>query len=352
MKIAHFVFNLQVDGGVMMAIMLANQQSLKEEVRLYVLDDFIDESIASTISPSVKVVFLNRKPGEKKIWRLFCPILKLNVGLLRFKPDIIHLHQPRLSKVLLWKWRIVHTVHGTDWSAEEHKRMKAIYAVSQIVKDIVKKQGFESKVIYNGIKTSAIKPKDVPISSLAANRCYHLVQVARINIKEKGQDIVIDALRLLKEEGISNFEMHFVGKEWDIKILERMTHDYGLDEKVTFEGVWTQEYLYKHLCDFDCLIMPSPALVESFSLATVEAMVAKVPVLVSDIPGPMEVIDRGRYGMVFHSGDAYDLAEKLKQILQGGYDYSMLECAHHHACEEFDIEKTAIRYIDEYKKIM
>jgi glycosyltransferase involved in cell wall biosynthesis len=81
-------------------------------------------------------------------------------------------------------------------------------------------------------------------------------------------------------------------------------------------------------------------------------MAAKLPVIVSDIQGPMEVIGYGKYGMSFKSGDANDLAEKLKTVLQGGYDYSLIEKAYQHVCEEYDVSTTAKRYLEEYRRVI
>ncbi|GAB6282464.1 MAG: hypothetical protein STSR0008_12100 [Ignavibacterium sp.] len=43
-------------------------------------------------------------------------------------------------------------------------------------------------------------------------------------------------------------------------------------------------------------------------------MAAKLPVLVSDIDGPMEIIKNGKYGSYFEVGDHNDLANKLLEI--------------------------------------
>ena len=133
-------------------------------------------------------------------------------------------------------------------------------------------------------------------------------------------------------------------------MLKDIANELNISNKVIFEGLKSQEYIYEHLCEYDCFIQPSRC--EGFGLTVAEAMAAKVPVLVSDIQGPMEVIGYGKYGMSFKSEDVDDLADKLKIILQGGFDYSLVDKAYEHVCKEYDVSKTAQKYIDEYTKVI
>ena len=56
MKIIHIVFNL-IEGGVStQTIDIANEQAKSEDVRLIILDDLINEDIASRISTKCKVL--------------------------------------------------------------------------------------------------------------------------------------------------------------------------------------------------------------------------------------------------------------------------------------------------------
>ena len=83
-----------------------------------------------------------------------------------------------------------------------------------------------------------------------------------------------------------------------------------------------------------------------------EACAAKVPVLVSDIEGPLEIIGNGHFGMTFHCGDIDDLAEKLYQFVINGYDEARIEQAYNHALLNYDVSRTALQYTEEYHKVL
>lgn len=343
MKIAHVVWGMKTGGVETMLVNIINEQVKTEIVHLFIINDFIDDFIVEKISPLCKIYRLNRKPGDKNPLK----IVKLNYWIWQFRPDIIHVHSYRVSKLIFGSWNIVRTIHGMNNISEEYPRMKALYSISDIVRDFTEKQGFHSTVIMNGIKTSEMNiHKDVK----EKKDIYKLVQVSRLYVKDKGQDILLSALGKLASEGISNFEMHFIGTGSSETMLKDMAREMNISTQVIFEGLKAQEYIYEHLCEFDCFIQPSRC--EGFGLTVAEAMAAKLPVLVSDIQGPMEVIGYGKYGMSFRGEDVNDLAEKLKIILQGGYDYSLVDKAYEHVCKEYDILKTANEYIRQYKQII
>ena len=342
MKIAHVVWGMKTGGVETMLVNIINEQVKTEEVRLFIINDFIDEFLIEKISPKCHILRLNREPGDKNPLK----VLRLNYWIWKYRPDIIHVHSYRVSKLIIGNWNIVRTIHGMNNIPEEYPRMKALYSISNIVRDFTNKQGFESSVILNGIKVSEMKHK---ASTDAIPGTYRLVQVSRLYVKDKGQDILLMALNQLVKQGIINFQMHFIGSGSSEDLLKQMTEEFGIEKYIVFEGLKSQEYLYQHLNEYDAFIQPSRC--EGFGLTVAEAMAAKLPVLVSNIEGPMEVIGYGKYGISFESENVDDLAEKLKIILQGGYDYSLIEKAYQHVCEEYDVTATARKYIEEYKKL-
>lgn len=132
-----------------------------------------------------------------------------------------------------------------------------------------------------------------------------------------------------------------------------VTGKLNLTTYVSFLGLRDREYIYSHLKDYDLLVQPS--LFEGFGLTIIEAMAAGIEVLVSDIDGPLEIIEKIGHGQKFKSGNADDCALKIYEI----YSKSNIMDSHiqlelqREACKKlFDIEITAKNYLDEYKNLL
>ena len=96
--------------------------------------------------------------------------------------------------------------------------------------------------------------------------------------------------------------------------------------------------------------MVQPSLYEGFGLTVVEAMAAKIPVLVSNIEGPMEIVKKGKFGYFFENGNVIDCANGIDKILDlsNAINDKMLDSAYLHAKHNFDIKTTAKIYLKKY----
>ena len=345
MKIAHVVWGMKTGGVETMLVNIINEHVKTAEVRLFIVNNFIDEFVVEKIDSKCKIFRLNRKPKDKNPLK----ILKLNWWIWNYHPDIIHVHSYRVSKLIIGKWNIVRTVHNTRNIPDEYPKMKALFAISNIVKDEVVKQGFSKvKTICNGIVTDEIANHN---RTAPPNGFYKIVQISRLDIKQKGQDLLISAINILVNKfNIRNFHLHFIGEGHSEPFLKKMVKDYDLIDYVTFEGIKNQDFIFKHLCDFDLFVQPSRF--EGFGITVAEAIAAKVPVLVSDIEGPMEIIKNGKFGISFLSENIDNLVEKLQIVLSGGFDYSKIEPAYQHVKNNYDVSVTATKYMEAYKEII
>lgn len=338
------------------------QVQMGHDVGIFIIDNLVEQSIMDKIDSRIKIFYLRRIRGTKAI----LPFVKLNWLLWKFHPDIIHSHAGKLSRAIFTRVPMVATIHNMvsafqnkELHPDNYKKYQRVFAISKAVKDDVTKKGFgDIMVIENGIPCEEIKCKE----NVNRGDTVHVVQVSRIFFHQKRQDLAVHALSLLKRRlnaelttkvpklKVQKCVMHFIGDGADMDKLKEMVRQLDLEDDVVFEGLKDRQWVFDHLCDYDLFLQPSDN--EGFGLTVAEACAAKLPVLVSDVDGPLEVIKGGKLGMVFRHSDADDLADKLFQFIRDGYDTSFVEKAYQNTLEHYDIAKTTQRYIEEYKKVI
>lgn len=345
--IVHILFNMKLGGTESMLIDIMRQQvELGFRVVLVLINDEHDAELLSRIDSRVEIKCVGRKEGGRNPLHL----LQLNWLLLRLNPWVIHVHTVRaLGMLFVLRQRIVFTAHCLGIDSPYIARAKRVYAISNAVKWNVKAlHGIDSTVIYNGIDTTAVER-----TSTGENGQFKIVQVGRMFKETKGQDILIEAVARLRQQGVSDITVDFIGDGASMTELKQLAQDCGLTHSVNFLGTLPRKDIYERLCQYDLLVQPSRD--EGFGLTVAEGMVAGVPVLVSNLAGPMEVIAGGRYGTIFELGanEVDDCAQRIAEI-KNNYDrYKHL--AEGEALDfvmaNFDIASVARNYIDEYKKL-
>lgn len=351
MRIAHLTWSLGIGGIQTMLTEIANIQIQHgHEVGIFVVDTYVSEKIVEKFDPKVRIYYLGRTRGKKAL----LPFIRLNWYLWRYKPDIIHSHAGKLIRIVFSQKPAVATIHGPNCNPKDYKKYKSVYAISKFVQqEWIDKWGIRPILVENGIDCKLIKTRAIHDLS----KEIHIVQVSRIMFDPKGQDILVKSfgnlINRLQNDKINHYKkcfLHFVGDGLDFEKLKILVKDYGIEEYVVFEGFKDPRWVHEHLCDYDLFVQPSRR--EGFGLTVAEACAAKVPVLVSDIDGPLEIIDGGRLGMTFKCGDINDLADKLYQFVHKGFDDAMVDEAYRYTCEHFDIHRTTQKYMNEYKKML
>lgn len=345
MKVAHIVWALKYGGIETMLVDIVNEQVKYCEVWVYVINELYDEALLKTINSKVKVVLCHRKPASQNL----LPLIKLNLSLLRYRPHIIHCHQETLAQLILIPIIKVLTIHNTHSSPSQFKHYRRLFCISKAVKTYADNHGFPyGVVIYNGIHTNNILVKDKYRKKNESN--IKLVCVGRLH-PDKGQSVLIKALNNVVNIRIIPFiTCDFIGDGDERESLETLTSRYGLTSNITFVGAKSRQWIYSHLKDYDLFVMPSIS--EGFGLTLAEACAAKVPVLTSDLEGPLEVIDGGKLGMVFFHGDDDELAKKISLFIDNGYKSTIVDEAYQFVLANYDVTKTARQYLEEYEKLL
>ena len=177
-------------------------------------------------------------------------------------------------------------------------------------------------------------------------KLFKIVQVSRLMHEKKGQHILIQAVNKLIRQGYNQIRLDFIGDGSSCKYLESLVKELDIKEYVRFLGNKDQSYIYEHLCDYNLFVQPS--IYEGFGLTVTEAMAAKIPVLVSEKQGPLEIIDNGKYGYSFKNKDIDDCAAKIELFLNDQNDKNMIVKAYQRVQELYNVKNTAETYLRKY----
>lgn len=350
MKIIHIFFSFPPDGAETMLVDIINEQSKTQEIELIIINNIYNKELLKTINRRAKVYCLDRNQGSINPFKL----ITLNYKIFEYKPNVIHFHNYSAIGLVIRKRNVLTflTIHGLNRPLNYFSKYDKLIAISNTVKkDLLSKGGFDSTVIYNGIDFSKIRIRN---EETYHSKLYRIVVVSRLYHEIKGQDILLKALySLVHLKGYKSLKIDFIGEGPSLEYLLKLTHQLKLQSYVNFLGLKDRTFIYNVLHEYNLLVQPS--IDEGFGLTIVEGMAAKIPVLVSNIQGPLEIINNGKYGYYFVSEDPYSCAQeienilfkknksKIKEKINSAYDYALCK---------FSIQNTAKEYLDEYIKIV
>ena len=131
--------------------------------------------------------------------------------------------------------------------------------------------------------------------------------------EHKGAHVLIEAMRLLSLE--KKLDVRLYGKLEDFpNYVERLKDAVGADCRVHFYGTFPNQLIGEVFSDLDVLVVPS-IWYENTPLVIYSAQAAGCPVIASNLGGMAEVIQHENNGLLFETGDASDLAAKLKWLI-------------------------------------
>ncbi len=135
--------------------------------------------------------------------------------------------------------------------------------------------------------------------------------VGRIN-KDKGINELIEAFDTIKAKN-DNAYLVLVGMKDDANpISAENMQKAESDERIILTGNVAKEEVYKYMAMFDVLVHPTYR--EGFGKVLQEAMGMSLPIITTNIVGPSEVVDQGKYGLLAEVKSSSDLAEKMQAI--------------------------------------
>ena len=172
----------------------------------------------------------------------------------------------------------------------------------------------------------------------------------------KGQELLIEAINLVKVElGYEAFHVVILGsnqgRDLYKKKLIRLTEQYRLTNQIKFVDHCEDMALAYKVSD---IVVSASIEPEAFGRVAVEAQSMEKLIIASNIGGSNETIINGKTGILFESGDAKSLSEKIIEAIT--MDESLIEIigkeGRKNIIKKFNVEKMCFSTYSEYKRLL
>ena len=215
--------------------------------------------------------------------------------------------------------------------------LDAIVCVSRLQRRMLADAGLPRRrmpLVRNGVELRRFElpgPTDLP---LPADK-HIIVQVANV-MPDKDFNTLLAAAKKLASSR-RDFHLVLVGRDTDSPLIAKALPPMGLADVVTPAGL--RKDVPSILAAADLFVLSTRS--EVFSIATLEAMAAGLPVVVSDVPAFDEMFTDGREGLKVPPGDAAALAAAIARLLDDPALRERMSSAARNRAKRFSTERMA-----------
>ena len=151
---------------------------------------------------------------------------------------------------------------------------------------------------------------------------------------QKGQKFIIEAVRLMKESGVSNFKVLIFGRGVLKDELTKQIESLGLESDVLFMG-------FASIDDIMAIsdIFTLPSLWEGLSIALLNSMDAGCPIVATRVSGTNEALVDGDSALLITPGSSTEMAKAFTRLLKDKDLRQRLSEGAKEQVKKFSIEK-------------
>ena len=314
-----------------------------------------------------------------RLWTAYSSSLArfLNENIARF--DIVHVHEiwhyagyaayraARRNGVPfvltphgeLDEWRLRHKA----WKKRIYMRLaldgmlrqsNALHAITNAERDRIEELGYDTHVTVapngiNPVQFDELPDPSILLDSFPTLRSKQVVLfLGRLN-PTKGLDVLAHSFsRVAKRFPHSALLLAGPDEEGGRRLMETILKSEGVLDRTVFTGMLTGEYKLAALACADLFVLPSYS--EGFSIAVLEAMAARLPVVITEGCNFPEVTERDA-GFVVEAKDA-PVAEAISTLLSDpGLRAKMGENGRNLVAERYTWQATASKIADLYRSL-
>lgn len=246
------------------------------------------------------------------------------------RPDVIHAHVVLESGWAAWRLAqkqripIVLTEHSSPFSMhlgtelsrrlvrETLTNVNRVIAISPaLAKELVDFQpGLQIEIIGESVRTDFfVPPEHIDEEKRTGKRFFVAARLA----KQKGLENLIEAVHLLRQNGLNSFELVIGGDGPDREKLEQLAKTLDVAEYCRFLGGLNREQVREKMQNCDVFVLSS--LHESFGVVLGEAMACGKPVISTRCGGPEFVVNEDT-GVLVEVGKPSALADAMTDFIK------------------------------------
>jgi glycosyltransferase involved in cell wall biosynthesis len=253
---------------------------------------------------------------------LFCSTFK--------KPYLIHYHYDVATQVSKINNENLQGILLTFLERLCFKRASCVWVTAENLGEKVKSYGANKvSVIPNWIDFK-IEPKcQLNEQKRAVSK---ILFVGRLH-PVKRVDLIIQAFKKLKTV-CSNVTLIIIGDGEEKQNLVNLTKKLGLEQTVQFLGFQAHDTTLRIMKESDLFVLASK--MEGNPRVLVEAMVLKIPIVATDVPGIKDMVKHGETGYLIKSPNPDEFAEGMRFVLENSsYAQRIAENAYVFSLENF-----------------
>jgi len=327
-RILHIIAGLWVGGaerGLVNLIRHANNDIFEHIIIAFEDGELKQDFLNLGIEP----IILRKKEGHHLRF-----IFQIVRKFKQLKPNIVHCRNALPAVIYggtatkMASLPLVVSIHGHTNFLKNNFRAKLYYRIQNCsdrvitVSNSIKNHLITSgginldkiTVIHNGIDLTRIKPisssRESKKMELGLSHSDLIVGCVGNLRPVKGHKYLIQSMPLILKK-FSNVQFVLVGDGALRAELERLASEFNVKDKVIFLGY--RKDVSELMPIFDIFV--SPSLSEGLSNVILEAMVAKKPVVATNVGGNPEVIEDGKTGILVRPNDPQALGKALITLL-------------------------------------
>lgn len=211
------------------------------------------------------------------------------------------------NSLLMHTRRVSYPLHRKG-RASKYVKADAVAAVSAEIAETLAAGGVtreKIRVIHSGIEVSSYAPKNA-----APHGVLRFIVMGALT-EQKGHEILLRAMSLLKKSpDMPDYEVWAAGQGPLLESLTVLAANLGVADKIKFLG---QREGREILPDCDILLSPSSG-GEGSNAAIKEGWAVGLPVIASDLPSNLELVEPEKSGLAFAAGNAQALAAAMLRL--------------------------------------